>query len=295
MTVSSMTGFARAEGQMGVYGWSWELKSVNAKGLDMRVRLPPGVDALEGSVRDRIAAKLKRGNVTASLTVARAPGTERVVVNEAALEAMLALPAKYAGRIDPTPPRLDALLAVRGIVEVVEVPDTEEERNRRNAAMLETLETALDRLAAARRNEGARLAALLLGHIAEVRRLVDAAANAAGARPEKLRARLEEQLKQLLESRPPLAEERLAQEAALLATRGDVREEIDRLRSHCDAAAETLAKPGAVGRQLDFLAQEFNREANTLCSKSADVELTRLGLDLKSTIDQFREQIQNVE
>jgi uncharacterized protein (TIGR00255 family) len=290
-----MTGFARAEGQMGVYGWSWELKSVNAKGLDMRVRLPPGLDALEGPVRDRIAQKLKRGNVTASLTVARAPGSERVVVNEAALEAMLSLPAKYAGRIDPAPPRLDALLAVRGIVEVVEAPDTEEERNKRGAAMLATLEQAIERLADARRNEGGRLAALLLGHIAEVRRLVDAAANAAGARPEKLRARLEEQLKALLDSRPPLPEERLAQEAALLATRGDIREEIDRLRSHCDAAAETLAKPGAVGRQLDFLAQEFNREANTLCSKSADVELTRLGLELKTTIDQFREQIQNVE
>jgi uncharacterized protein (TIGR00255 family) len=290
-----MTGFARAEGQMGVYGWSWELKSVNAKGLDMRVRLPPGLDALEGPVRDRIAKQLKRGNVTASLTVARAPGSERVVVNEAALDAMLALPAKYAGRIDPAPPRLDALLAVRGIVEVIEAPDTEEERNRRGAAMLATLEQAAERLAAARRNEGGRLAALLLGHIGEVRRLVDAAANAAGARPEKLRQRLEEQLKALLESRPPLPEERLAQEAALLATRGDIREEIDRLRSHCDAAAETLAKPGAVGRQLDFLAQEFNREANTLCSKSADVELTRLGLELKTTIDQFREQIQNVE
>jgi uncharacterized protein (TIGR00255 family) len=208
---------------------------------------------------------------------------------------MLALPAKYAGRIDPAPPRLDALLAVRGIVEVVEAPDTEEERNRRSAAMLATLDEALTRLAAARRNEGGRLATLLSGHLGEIRRLVDAAANAAGARPEKLRAKLEEQLKQILDSRPPLNEERLAQEAALLATRGDIREEIDRLRAHCEAAAETLAKPGAVGRQLDFLAQEFNREANTLCSKSADVELTRVGLELKTTIDQFREQIQNVE
>jgi uncharacterized protein (TIGR00255 family) len=290
-----MTGFARAEGQMGVYGWSWELKSVNAKGLDMRVRLPPGLDALEGPVRERVAAKLKRGNVTASLTVARAPGTERVVVNEAALEAMLALPSKYAGRIDPAPPRLDALLAVRGIVEVVEAPDSEEERNRRGAAMLTTLETGLERLALARRAEGERIAAVLAAHLEEIRRFVAAAQNAAGARPERLRARLEEQLKQLLESRPPLPEERLAQEAALLATRGDVREELDRLRAHCEAAAETLAKPGAVGRQLDFLAQEFNREANTLCSKSADVELTRIGLDLKAAIDQFREQIQNVE
>src|SRR5262249_41671729 len=162
-------GFARAEGQMGVYGWSWELKSVNAKGLDMRVRLPPGLDVLEGPVRDRIAGKLKRGNVTASLAVARAPGSERVGVNEAALEAMLAVAAKYAGRIDPSPPRLDALLAVRGIVEVVEAPDTEGERDRRSAAMLATLETALESLTAARRNEGGRLAALLLGHLAEIR------------------------------------------------------------------------------------------------------------------------------
>lgn len=295
MSVSSMTGFAHAEGQMGVYGWSWEFKSVNAKGLDMRVRLPPGMDALEGPVRERIAAKVKRGNVTASLTVARAPGSERVVVNEAALEAMLALPAKYAGRIDPAPPRLDVLLAVRGIVEVVEAPDTEEERNRRNAAILGTVEAALEHLGVARRGEGGRLAALLQGHLVEIRRLVEAAQGTAAARPEKLRARLEEQLKQLLESRPPLPEDRLAQEAALLATRGDIREELDRLRAHCEAAAETLTKPGAVGRQLDFLAQEFNREANTLCSKSADVELTRIGLDLKTAIDQFREQIQNVE
>ena len=295
MTVSSMTGFARAEGQMGVHGWSWELKSVNAKGLDMRVRLPPGLDALEGPVRERIAGKVKRGNVTASLTVARAPGSERIVVNEAALEAMLSLPAKYAGRIDPAPPRLDALLAVRGIVEVIEAPDTEDERNRRSAAMLATLDQALERLAAARRNEGARLATLLAGQVAEIVRLVAAAGASAGARPEKLRARLDEQLKQLLESRPPLPEERLAQEAALLATRGDVREELDRLRAHCDAAVEMLAQPGAIGRRLDFLAQEFNREANTLCSKSADVELTRIGLDLKTAIDQFREQIQNVE
>ena len=295
MTVSSMTGFARAEGQMGVYGWSWELKSVNAKGLDMRVRLPPGLDSLEGPVRDRIAAKLKRGNVTASLTVARAPGSERVVVNEAALEAMLALPAKYAGRIDPPPPRLDVLLAVRGIVEVVEAPDTEDERNKRSAAMLATLEQAIERLGAARRNEGGRLAQLLQGHVAEVRRLVDAAANAAGARPEKLRAKLEEQLKALLESRPPLNEDRLAQEAALLATRGDIREEIDRLQAHVEAARTLLAEGGPVGRRLDFLAQEFNREVNTLCAKAGDRSLTAIGLELKAVVDQLREQIQNLE
>jgi uncharacterized protein (TIGR00255 family) len=290
-----MTGFARAEGQMGVYGWSWELKSVNAKGLDMRVRLAPGLDVLEGPVRERIAAHVKRGNVTASLSVTRAPGSERLVINEAALEAMLALPAKYAGRIDPAPPRLDALLAVRGIVEVVEAPEAEDERNRRVALMLATLDTALGRLGEARRGEGARLAALLHGHLAAINRLVEAAQASAGARPEKLRQRLDEQLRALLESRPPLPEERLAQEAALLATRGDVREEIDRLRAHCAATADALARPGAVGRQLDFLAQELNREANTLCAKSADVELTRIGLELKSAIDQLREQIQNVE
>ena len=295
MTVSSMTGFARAEGQMGIYGWSWELKSVNAKGLDMRVRLAPGVDALEGPVRDRIAAKVKRGNVTASLTVARAPGGERVVVNEAALEAMLALPAKYAGRVDAAPPRLDMLLAVRGIVEVVEAPDTEEERNRRSAAMLATLEAALEKLTQSRRNEGARLNVLLAGHLTEIRRLVEAAQGSSGARPDKLKARFEEQLKLLLDVRAPLAEDRLAQEVALLVSRGDVREELDRLRAHCEAAVEMLAGAGAIGRKLDFLAQEFNREANTLCSKSADVELTRIGLDLKAAIDQFREQVQNVE
>jgi uncharacterized protein (TIGR00255 family) len=290
-----MTGFARGEGALGDYGWTWELRSVNAKGLDMRCRLPAGLERLEGAVRERIAAKIKRGAVTASLALDRALGAERLVINEAALEQALALGARYAGRVEPGPPRLETLLTIRGLVEVAPVQETEEVQARRDAAILASLDEAIARLLEARAAEGARLAAILSAQTGRIAALTAAAGRLAAEQPGRVRARLEEQLRALLDAVPPVSEERLAQEVALLATRADVREELDRLNAHCQAAAEALRAGGVIGRQLDFLSQEFNREANTLCSKSADVELTRIGLDLKGAIEQFREQVQNIE
>ncbi len=293
--INSMTGFARADGAVGAYFWSWEIKSVNAKGLDLRCRLAPGTDMLEAAVRDRIAAKIKRGAVTANLTLARHGGTEQLVINESALEQVLALRERFAGRVESGPPRLESLLAVRGVVESVEARDGEAALAERDAALLATLDEALDRLVAMRRAEGGRLAALLREQTESVGRLAATARGLSAAQPERLRQRLLESLKLLADSRPPLPEERLAQEVALLAARADIREEIDRLGAHCEAVNEALAKGGVAGRRLDFLSQELNREANTLCSKAGDVELTRIGLDLKTAIDQFREQVQNVE
>ncbi len=295
MAIHSMTGFARAEGADSGHSWSWEIKSVNGKNLDMRCRLPPGMDLLEGQARDRIAAKLKRGSVSANLTLTRAAAGEHIAINEAALEQVLGLHAKYAGRVDAHPPRIESLLLVRGIVESVAVDEGEEAKSHRQKAILATLETALDRLVTARRAEGERLLQALSQQVGELRTLSATARGLAAAQPERFRQKLREQIALLLEARPPASEERMAQELAVLALRGDVREELDRLLAHCESAAEALAQGGAVGRRLDFLSQEFNREANTLCSKSSDIELTRVGLALKGVIDQFREQVQNIE
>ncbi len=293
--INSMTGFARAEGSLGAYSWSWEVKSVNAKGLDLRCRLAPGTDMLEGAVRDRIAAKLKRGAITANLALTRVGGAEQLMINEAALEQVLALQERLAGRVEAGLPRLEGLLAVRGLVEAVEARDGEAVAGERDKAILAPLDETLARLVAMRRSEGQRLALVLREQAEAVRTLAAGAREMSAAQPEKLRQRLLEALKLLADQRPPLPEERIAQEVAMLAARADVREEIDRLQAHCEAVLEALAKGGVAGRRLDFLSQELNREANTLCSKSSDVELTRVGLDLKTAIDQFREQVQNVE
>jgi uncharacterized protein (TIGR00255 family) len=290
-----MTGFARAEGRHGAWTWAWELKSVNAKGLDLRCRLPPGLDALEGPARERLLKKFKRGAFTANLQMHRGGGADRLIVNEAALAQVLALHKRLAGQVDASPPRLEALLAVRGVAEAVEAPEDEAERAAREAAILATLEGAVSRLAEARAGEGGRLAAVLAAQLAEIGRLTGAARASAAAQPERLKARFAEQLAQIVGQRLAVSEDRVAQEIAVLATRGDVREELDRLAAHCEGAAEALAGGAGIGRKLEFLAQEFNREANTLCSKSTDTELTRIGLDLKAAIDQFREQAANIE
>jgi uncharacterized protein (TIGR00255 family) len=295
VAVSSMTGFARAEGRHGTWAWAWELKSVNGKGLDLRCRLPPGLDALEGPARERLMQRFKRGSFTINLQMQRGGGADRLIVNEAALGEVLALHKRLAGQVDAAPPRLEALLAVRGIAEAVEAPESEASRAEREAAILASLDGAVQRLAQARAGEGRRLADVLTALLAEIGRLAAAARSSAGAQPERLRARFAEQLAQILAQRPGVSEDRLAQEIAILATRGDVREELDRLGAHGEAAAEAIAAGGGIGRKLEFLAQEFNREANTLCSKSTDTELTRIGLDLKAAIDQFREQAANIE
>lgn len=290
-----MTGFARAEGQAGDYGWTWEVKSVNGRNLDVRCRLPSGTESLEPAIRAAVGERLKRGHIMVHLHLSRVSGVAAVRVNRELLEQVSRVASELAQGAGVAPPTADGLLALRGIVEIVEPEESAAEREAREGAMIATLGEALDRLNAARRDEGRRLAAVLGEQLDEIARLAAAGMTCASAQPEAIRARLKENLAALLDEAPALSEERLAQEAAVLIVKADVREEFDRLRAHIEAAREILAAGGAAGRRLDFLAQEFNREANTLCAKAADVGLTRVGLDLKTVIDQFREQVQNLE
>jgi uncharacterized protein (TIGR00255 family) len=296
-----MTGFARAEGvdapdmHPGLH-WAWELKSVNGRNLDVRCRLPPGFEVLESVARAAVAERFKRGNVSVTLTLSRGNEPPRVRINRELLSQLVALVDELRDKVAAEPPRLDGLIGVRGVVEIVEEEEpTEGQRAARISRMTETLRRALDSLASMRHDEGRRLAAVIHQHLEAIEQLRQRAATAAGAQPAALRARLKAQIDSLLEVSPALPEDRLAQEVALLLTRADVREELDRLTAHVEAARKLLADGGGVGRKFDFLCQEFNREANTLCSKSADVELTAIGLDLKAAIDQMREQVQNIE
>lgn len=295
MTVLSMTGFARTAGAAGDYSWSWELKSVNSRGLDLRCRLHGGLDALEVAARAAATKRFHRGNVTMNLTMNRPGTTAEIRINEDVLGAVLAAAAELAKRIDAPPPSVDGLLAMRGVLETVEREDSEAERKTLEAGVLATLDEALDGLATDRASEGRRLDGIVAGQIETIAELTAAAGQLAAVQPAALKARLQRQVAALLDNADGLAEDRLLQEAAVLATKADVREELDRLAAHVDASRELLADQGAVGRRLDFLAQEFNREANTLCSKSQDAALTKVGIELKTVIDQFREQAQNIE
>jgi uncharacterized protein (TIGR00255 family) len=288
-----MTGFARAEGDDLGISWVWEMKSVNSKSLDLRLRLAQGFDSLEPQLRAMLAQRFRRGNFSASLAVTRT--TPAVVrVNRETLAQLVALMNELAGEIEAAPPRIDGLLALRGVVEMVEdEPDAVLEERRR--AVLDSWRIALDRLANARAEEGARLSAVLRNQLAEMIALVEAAVECAAAQPAAIRQRLQTMLASLADLAPGMPEERVAQEMALLVARSDIREELERLRAHIEQAADLLRQEEAVGRRLDFLCQELNREANTLCSKSADIELTRIGLSLKAAVEQFREQVQNIE
>jgi uncharacterized protein (TIGR00255 family) len=291
--VSSMTGFARAEGESDGISWAWELKSVNSRSLDLRLRLPPGFDPLEPQLRAGLARCCRRGNVAATLSITRlVPPVIRV--NRAVLAQIVALLRELAGDIEAAPPRLDGLIGLRGVIETVE-DEPESVIEERRAAVLDGWSLALDRLVAARGEEGARLSAILSAQRGELAALVEAASGCAAAQPTAIRARLETLLGELTGLAPSMPQERVAAELTLLVTRADVREELDRLRAHIAQAGDLLQRDDAVGRQLDFLCQELNREANTLCSKSADIELTRVGLALKAAIEQFREQVQNLE
>jgi uncharacterized protein (TIGR00255 family) len=295
MALSSMTGFARVEGRADGFGWVWEVKSVNSKSLDLRVRLPPGFDAIELPLRQILPQHVKRGAVSATLTVDRADGGAGLKLNREALAAVLAIARDVAAEVETAPPRLDGLLAIKGVIESGEEELDEAGRKRRDEALLASWESALALLAQARTTEGRRLEPVLNGRLQEIASLVAEAEASAAAQPEALRARLKQLLKELLEAVPAPSEERLAQEAALIVARADVREELDRLWAHIEAAKGLIHEGGAVGRRFDFLCQEFNREANTLCAKSSDIGLTRIGLALKAAIEQLREQVQNIE
>ena len=295
MPVASMTGFARGTGQDGPVAWTWEAKSVNGRGLDVRCRLPAGMDAIDPEVR-RIAGELfARGSLTVSLQIDGGHGGTRLSINRDALDQIIGVCRELRDEVDAAPPSLEALLAIRGVVEVAEVEPAPEARSRRDAMIVDGLRETLDGLLSSRQAEGARIASVLGGQLDEVAALAEKAAESAALQPEALRGRLADRVGELTGAAPALDEERLAQEVALLLVKSDGREEVDRLRAHVAAARELIETGGAIGRRLDFLCQEFNREANTLCSKATDIDLTRIGLDLKAVIDQLREQVQNLE
>ena len=295
MALVSMTGFADAQGAGAGLRWRWEVKSVNGRGLDLRLRLPTGFDSIEPAARMLASERFRRGSIQATLILETADGSRALRVDAAALASAVRIAKEVAAETGLAPARVDGLLALKGVI-VQDDPAAIDDVGRaaRDAVLIESLATAFDALARARKSEGAKLGTLLDSEIGEFARLTAEASRLAEAQLPQLRERLEAQLADLISS-GKVPEERLAQETALLALRADVREELDRLRAHVGEARALLAGGDAVGRRLDFLAQEFNREANTLCSKSADIALTKVGLALKASIDRFREQAQNVE
>ncbi|MGB0681777.1 MAG: YicC/YloC family endoribonuclease [Magnetovibrionaceae bacterium] len=292
----SMTGFARIGGQAAGASWEWEVRSVNGKARDIRLRLPSGFEGLDAKVRGLLADRLARGNITANLNLTVGSGQPKLAVNADALAQVLTMAPRIREALPETEaPSLHGLLGLKGILEMVDDVLSDEDRADVEAGILATLAEALDHLVANREAEGARMGEVLDEQMNHLEALSEEAGRLAALRPEKVRERLKTQIDDILNQNPPLDPDRLAQEVAILLVKGDVREELDRLTAHVAAARDLLKGEGAVGRRLDFLCQEFNREANTLCSKSQDVELTRIGLDLKATIEQFREQVQNIE
>ncbi|MFQ5533872.1 MAG: YicC/YloC family endoribonuclease [Sphingomonadales bacterium] len=295
MTISSMTGFARIQGEGNGLTWIWEVKSVNGRNFDVRCRLPSGMDTLESELRKLLAKTVKRGHVNVSLQVSRRNHGTRMRVNQTALDQIMEIAKSLPKDSGIAPPTLDGLLRVNGVLELIEEPESPEQQTLREQAMLQSFEDAVMALNAMRQTEGARLKAAIDDQVSELARLSKAARGTSALDPEVIHDNLKTRLQELLANTAGMPEERLVQEAAILAAKADVREEVDRLDAHVAAARGMLEAGGAVGRRIDFLAQELNREANTLCSKASDVTLTRIGLDMKAVIDQLREQIQNIE
>ncbi|MEM8936520.1 MAG: YicC/YloC family endoribonuclease [Pseudomonadota bacterium] len=293
-TLSSMTGFARHDGAHETRSWTWEIKTVNARGFEMRCRLPQGLDSLEPVLRKAAQKLISRGAVSVNLSVAAEAGETTYQINERALKNAIAMVQRVASETPCEPPRPESILQLRGVLEAAEDAQGDDARDAYHDALAKSFAEAAEALAVARRREGESLSIAIAAQIDEIEALTAQAAGCASATPDALRKKINAQLDELL-SGAPVPEEKLAQEAALLAIKADVREELDRLRAHIIAGRALLQKTEPVGRQLDFLSQEFNREANTLCSKAGDMTLKRIGLDLKKVIDQMREQVQNVE
>jgi uncharacterized protein (TIGR00255 family) len=289
-----MIGFARAAGSAGPWRLAWELRSVNAKGLDARLRLPPPFDAIEPDARARLARKLNRGTIHSSLAAQRDAAMPEVRINQDLLRKLIAAIAEIPLPLMISPATLDGLLSVRGVMEIADAADEEAEISRARASALDLLDEALDALVAMRQREAAELAPVLSARLEKIAALTQAADSCPARKPEAIWARLAQSLASLA-GNTNFDQNRLHQEALMLAAKADIREELDRLSTHTAAARELLATGGAAGRRLDFLAQELSREANTLCAKSNDASLTALGLELRVEIEQFREQIQNIE
>ncbi len=295
MALSSMTGFARSHGSSGDYAFEWELKSVNGKSFDLRLRLPPGWDEVEPVARKRASDLLARGTIYANLSVKRAMLASSIRVNEEVLAAIVKVAADLSARTGAAAPTVDGLLAIKGVVEIAEPESDGVADQTARAAVLASFEEGLKGLVEMRRREGVSLGEILKQRLDEIERLAARADAAPGRRPEAVKARLAEQVAALLETSDRFDPDRLSQEAVLIAAKSDIREELDRITSHIAQARELIDKGGAIGRRLDFLAQEFNREVNTTCSKANDLELTNIGLEMKNVVEQFREQVQNLE
>lgn len=295
MALQSMTGFARLDGRSGRYQWAWELRSVNGKGLDIRLRLPGGFERLEPEVRRLMGLHFSRGNIQASLNIQAGEARIEAQINQPALDAVLLLRDRLAGLIDPAPVKLDTLLGIRGVIDFKDVSDDPQVMETLDRDIMHGLKSVAAAMRAMREAEGAVLDAVLRAQIDAIERLTAFVEQDPSRSPDQIRSRLEAQLAQILDAGAGLDRDRLHAEVAILATKADVREEIDRLKAHVAAARELLSKGGPVGRKLDFLAQEFNRESNTICSKSNSAAVTAAGIELKVVIDQFREQVQNLE
>ncbi|MBT8472058.1 MAG: YicC family protein [Marinicaulis sp.] len=291
---SSMTGFARIDVEANGRRWSWEVKSVNGRGFEARFRLPSGFDELEIPLREAARNKIKRGSLNVFLSVKTEDQPVAYKVNEQALSAILDVSSSLVKNGVSAPPTADGILSLRGVLETVEQEQSDDNKKALHAALKKSFDDAIDALAASRQAEGKNMADVLTGQLDQIDALLKDAIAAADDAIAKLRERLNTQITELLNSHD-ISEERLAQEAAILAVKADVREETDRLGAHIAAARELLQNGGAMGRQLDFLTQELNREVNTICSKAPDITLKQIGLDMKQIVDQFREQIQNVE
>jgi uncharacterized protein (TIGR00255 family) len=296
MNLQSMTGFSRAASDHDGAAVAWEVKSVNGKAVEVRLRLPPGCERLEPVVRQAVQKRFSRGNFQATLTLGRMAGAQpQPIVNEAFLKDLAGLAQRLQQQFNTAPATADGLLALRGVLEIPEAVETEEVRAGLDRAVEDVLGRALDGLEQARRSEGEALRSLLAGHLDAIEALTLRAEADPSREPVVIRQRIAEQVRLLMDAAAGLDEARLHQEAAFLATKADIREEIDRLKTHVASGRALLAAGGAIGRKLDFLAQEFNRESNTLCSKSNAAAVTAIGLELKAVVDQFREQVQNLE
>ncbi|HFC04973.1 MAG TPA: YicC family protein [Rhizobiales bacterium] len=299
MALISMTGFARTQGSSGGYDWTFEVKSVNGKGLDVRTRLPHGLDGLELELRKLASQYFRRGNLQLNLQMNHTQGDAVLKVNEQALEAVLAIAEPLRQRLGSPPINVESLLGLRGILETAEQEDDEATITARHDALMASANEVFAALAEMRAEEGGRIEKVINEQISKIENLTIAARDCPGRQPDALKARFVEQIEKLLEANDSLDPDRLHAEAVIIATRADVQEELDRLFAHVEAARDLVANGAdakeGVGRKLDFLAQEFNREANTLCSKASCKELSHIGLDMKTTIDQLREQVQNIE
>lgn len=295
MTLQSMTGFARTQGQFEETSWVWELRSVNGKGLDLRLRIPSGFEALEVKSRKLLTTYFTRGNVQISLSVTQSSSASLPYINQEAVSTLLEAAKELQQRVGGDLPSAAELMAMRGVVELQEKQFNDEEKDTLHLAILESLKEAAEALLSMRQGEGRAIAEVLRQQVEKIEQLHRQIEANDARSPEAIKQQLQTQIDKIVENNAEFDDQRLYQEVAILAAKADLQEELDRLVVHVKAAQDLLRSDGPVGRRLDFLAQEFNRECNTICSKSNSAEVTSIGLDMKLIIDQFREQLQNME